>query len=60
MFSGIIVVFIHTTHNYYSMIKSESMKKPSSLQVSETIIIYIIAAVVLAGVMIVAFAGWQG
>jgi len=36
------------------------MKKPSSLQVSETIIIYIIAAALLTVVMTLAFVGWQG
>jgi hypothetical protein len=36
------------------------MKKPSSLHVTETVIIYLIAAVLLAGVMILAFVGWQG
>jgi len=42
------------------MTKSESMKKPSSLRISETVIIYLIAAALLTGVMILAFAGWQG
>jgi hypothetical protein len=42
------------------MIKSEFMKKPSSLHVGETVIIYLIAAVLLTGVMVLAFAGWQG
>ena len=42
------------------MTKSESMKKPSSLQVSETVIIYLIAAALLTGVMVLTFVGWQG
>jgi hypothetical protein len=36
------------------------MKKPSSLHVGETIRIYLIAAALLTGVMILAFVGWQG
>jgi hypothetical protein len=36
------------------------MKKPSSLQVTETVIIYLIAAALLTGVMVLAFMGWQG
>jgi hypothetical protein len=36
------------------------MKNPSSLPVLETVIIYLIAAVLLAGVMILAFTSWQG
>jgi hypothetical protein len=36
------------------------MKNPSSLPVSETVIIYLIAAVLLTGVMVVAFVSWQG
>jgi hypothetical protein len=36
------------------------MKKPSSLHVGETIRIYLIAAALLTGVMLLAFAGWQG
>jgi len=36
------------------------MKKPSSLQVSETVIIYLIAAALLTGVMVLTFVGWQG
>ncbi len=36
------------------------MKKPSSLHVTETVIVYLIAAALLAGVMIIAFVGWQG
>ena len=42
------------------MTKSESMKKPSSLHVSETVIIYLIAAALLTGVWVIAFLGWQG
>jgi hypothetical protein len=42
------------------MTKSESLKKPSSLQINETVIIYLIAAVLLTGVMVLAFVGWQG
>ncbi len=42
------------------MSKSESMKNESSLPVSESIIVYLIAAVLLTGVMILAFASWQG
>jgi asparagine N-glycosylation enzyme membrane subunit Stt3 len=36
------------------------MKKQSSLQVSEKVIIYLIAAVLLTAVMVLAFVGWQG
>jgi hypothetical protein len=36
------------------------MKKSPSLKVSETVIIYLIAAALLTGVMALAFAGWQG
>jgi len=36
------------------------MKKPSSLHVGETIRIYLIAAALLTGVMLLAFLGWQG
>jgi len=36
------------------------MKKPSSLKVNETIIIYLIAVALLAAVMVLAFVGWQG
>ncbi len=42
------------------MTKSESMKDESSLPVGESIIVYLIAAVLLTGVMILAFASWQG
>jgi len=42
------------------MTNSESMEKPSSLPVSETVIIYLIAAVLLTGVMVLAFLSWQG
>jgi hypothetical protein len=42
------------------MTTSESLKKPSSLQVGETFIIYLIAAVLLTGVMVIAFMSWQG
>jgi hypothetical protein len=42
------------------MTKSEFMKKPHSLHVGETVIIYLIAAALLTGVMILAFVGWQG
>ena len=42
------------------MTTSESMKKPSTLLVSETVIIYLIAAALLTGVMVIAFLGWQG
>jgi hypothetical protein len=42
------------------MTKSESMKNPSSLRVSETVIIYLIAAGLLTGVMVLAFVSWQG
>jgi hypothetical protein len=42
------------------MTKSESVKDQSSLPISETIIVYLIAAVLLTGVMILAFASWQG
>jgi hypothetical protein len=42
------------------MTNSESMKKSSSLPVNETVIIYLIAAVLLTGVMVLAFVGWQG
>jgi hypothetical protein len=36
------------------------MKKPSSLHIGETIRIYLIAAALLTGVMVLAFVGWQG
>jgi len=36
------------------------MKKPSSLHVGETIRVYLIAAALLTGVMVLAFVGWQG
>jgi hypothetical protein len=36
------------------------MKKPSSIMVSETLIIYLIAAALLTGVMVIAFLSWQG
>jgi hypothetical protein len=36
------------------------MKKPSSLHVSETVIIYLIAAALLTGVMVLAFVSWYG
>jgi hypothetical protein len=36
------------------------MKKPSSIQVSETVIVYLIAAALLTGVMVLAFVSWQG
>jgi hypothetical protein len=42
------------------MTQSESMKKPSSLHVNETVLVYVIAAVLLLSVWIVAFLGWQG
>jgi hypothetical protein len=42
------------------MTKSESMKNPSSMPVSETVIVYLIAAVLLTGVMVLAFVSWQG
>jgi len=42
------------------MTKSESMKNSSSLPVGETAIIYLIAAVLLTGVMVLAFVTWQG
>jgi hypothetical protein len=42
------------------MIQSESMKTPSSMEVRETVIVYLIAAALLTGVMVIAFLGWQG
>jgi hypothetical protein len=42
------------------MTKSDFMKKPSSLHVGETVIIYLIAAALLSAVMVIAFVGWQG
>jgi hypothetical protein len=42
------------------MTQSESMKKPSSLHVNETVIVYLIAATLFAGVMILAFVTWEG
>ena len=42
------------------MTHSESMKKPSSLNGSETVIVYVIAAVLLTSVWVIAFLGWQG
>jgi len=59
--SGTIVVFIYCTLKIIPMTQSESMKKPSSQHVvSETVIIYIIAAVLLTSVWVIAFLGWQG
>jgi hypothetical protein len=40
--------------------KSDFMKKPSSLKFNETIIVYLIAAALLTGVMVLAFVSWQG
>jgi hypothetical protein len=42
------------------MSQSESIKKSSSVHVSETVIIYLIAAAILTGAAILAFVGWQG
>jgi len=42
------------------MTQSESLKKPSSLHVNENVIVYIIAAVLLTSVWVIAFLGWQG
>jgi hypothetical protein len=42
------------------MTQSESMKKPSSLHVNETALVYVIAAVLLISVWVIAFLGWQG
>jgi hypothetical protein len=42
------------------MTNSESMKSHSSLPVSETVIIYLIAAILLTGVMVLAFVTWKG
>jgi hypothetical protein len=36
------------------------MKKSSSAQHIETVIVYVIAAALLLGVMAIAFMGWQG
>jgi len=36
------------------------MKKSSSLPVGETVIVYLIAAALLTGVMVLAFVSWQG
>ena len=42
------------------MTQSESVKKPSSLHVNENAIVYVIAAVLLLSVWIIAFLGWDG
>jgi hypothetical protein len=42
------------------MTQSESMKTSSSMEVRETVIVYLIAAALLAMVMVIAFLGWQG
>jgi hypothetical protein len=42
------------------MTQSESMKKPSLLHVNETVIVYLIAALLFLGVMALAFATWEG
>jgi hypothetical protein len=47
-------------HKYYAMTQSESMKKPASMQVNEAVIVYLIAAALFAGVMVLAFVTWQG
>jgi hypothetical protein len=36
------------------------MKNSSSLHVSETVIVYLIAAALFTGIMVVAFLSWQG
>jgi hypothetical protein len=36
------------------------MKTQSPLQAKETVIIYLVAAILLTGVMVLAFIGWQG
>jgi hypothetical protein len=41
------------------MTQSESMKKPSSLHVNETVMMYVIAAVLLISVWVIAYLGWQ-
>jgi hypothetical protein len=42
------------------MSQSESMKTSSSMEVRETVIVYLIAAALLTMVMVIAFLGWQG
>jgi hypothetical protein len=42
------------------MTQSESMKTSSSMEVRETVIVYLIAAALLTMVMVIAFLGWQG
>jgi len=42
------------------MTQSDSMKKSSSLQGNETVIVYLIAAILFTGVMVLAFVTWQG
>lgn len=42
------------------MTQSESMKKPSSLHVNETVIVYVVAAALLTAVWVIAFLGYQG
>jgi hypothetical protein len=41
------------------MTQSESVKKPSSSAVNETLIIYIVAGALLTMVWVIAFLGWQ-
>jgi hypothetical protein len=36
------------------------MKKPGSQQVNETVVVYLIAAILFFGVMALAFVTWQG
>lgn len=36
------------------------MKKSSSVNISESLIVYLIAAGLLAAVMVIAYIGWQG
>lgn len=42
------------------MTQSESLKKSTSLHGHETVIVYVIAAVLLTSVWVLAFLGWQG
>ena len=41
------------------MTQSESMKKPSSQHVNESVMVYVIAAVLLISVWVIAFLGYQ-
>lgn len=52
--------FYKVYHKMIAMTQSETMKKADSLQVNETVIVYLIAAILFVGVMVLAFVTWQG